>query len=497
MSSICTHMARIVRSPRVALGMFMTLVLGTGALTFTPRATGGGGPGSPPPPLIPSPTVVSREADGVTLSGTLAQAKFVQGSNGVVYLDVRIDTPAVTAGPTGAKASDLVVVLDRSGSMAAENRLPYAKEAVRSLLSRLHADDRFALVTFDSTAVVNTPLTPVTEAQREHLVRQVNSLHPGSSTNISDGLLKARALFQGPAGERSRKVILLSDGEANMGIVDPKELTKIAASFAEHNTVLSSIGMGLGFNETLMASLADYGMGHFGYLEHLARLGEILEKDMQDARQVYASASGLEMTLGDGVTVTDAGGYPLDVTSKPGTARVLTGQLLGGTTRHFVVTMSVPTERLGEVSLGDITLHYDSSAGTRHVALARDTLRVAVLEPTQRGREEAVSSVDQGLFRQLWESNNLGRLQKAYSHWLREGDKAKAEESITEYRQAMQAAASDAGVPVESPAVTEKLSTMEQELQDAFHGPAGIQQEKRNRAAKSRYDAALKSQRPQ
>ena len=114
-----------------------------------------------------------------------------------------------------------------------------------------------------------------------------------------------------------------------MGIVDPKELAKIAMSFTGHRAVLSTIGMGLGFNETLMAALADYGMGHYAYLEHLERLGEILEQDMSDTRQVFASASSLEITCGDGVTVTDVGGYPVDLTAQPGTARVATGQLLG------------------------------------------------------------------------------------------------------------------------------------------------------------------------
>src|SRR5262249_5058874 len=162
-------------------------------------------------------------------------------------------------------------------------------------------EDRFALITFDSVAVVDTELTSVTDAAREGIVRRVNALQPGSSTNISDGLLKARALLQGSAGERSRPIILLSDGGAHTGIVDPKELAKIAMSFTEHRAVLSTIGMGLGFNEALMAALADYGMGHYAYLEHLERLGEILEQDMSDTRQVFASASSLEIICGDGV----------------------------------------------------------------------------------------------------------------------------------------------------------------------------------------------------
>jgi Ca-activated chloride channel family protein len=385
--------------------------------------------------------------------------------------------------------------------------LPYAKEAVLRLVRQLQADDRFALITFDTVAVVDTELTPVTDAARERIVRRLQAIQPGSSTNISDGLLKARALLQGNVGagpdgaaptqsrQRRRKVILLSDGEANMGIVDPRELAKIAASFTGHNAVLSAIGMGLGFNETLMAALADYGMGHYAYLEHLEKLGEILEQDMADTRQVFASASSLEIACGDGVTVTDAGGYPIDLSAQSGTARVATGQLLGSATKHFVVTMTVPTDRAGEVGLGNVTLHYTTSQGTSSLALAPEHLRITVLEPARR--DEATASVHRDLVQQIWGGNNFGRLQKDYSYWLRSGDKPKAQQAITNYRQAMEKAATDTGVQVENQAVTDKLSTMEQELNEAFSGSAAQQEEKRNRAAKTRHGESLKSQRSQ
>jgi Ca-activated chloride channel family protein len=478
MQHLITRIARILRSPRGALGLFVALVVGTAAVALAPKATGGSGGGS---------------ADGVTFSGTLSQTKLVQGGNGVMYLDLSITTPSATLSPSSVIGSDIVVVLDRSGSMAAENRLPYAKEAVRRLVRQLQADDRFALITFDSVAVVDTELTPVTDAARERIVRRVQAMQPGSSTNISDGLLKARALLQGNAGERRRKVILLSDGQANMGIVDPKELAKIAASFTGHGAVLSTIGMGLGFNETLMAALADYGMGHYAYLEHLEKLGEILTQDMSDTRQVFASASSLEITCGDGVIVTDVGGYPIDLTAQPGTARVSTGQLLGSAKKHFVVTMTVPTDRVGEIGLGNVTLHYTTSQGTSSVGLSPEHLRIAVLEPARR--DEAAASVRRELVQQLWEGNNLGRLQKDYSQWLRTGDKQKAQQAITDYRQALQQAATDTGVSVENQAVTDKLSTMEQELNEAFSGPVAQQEEKRNRAAKTRHGESLKSQR--
>lgn len=72
-------------------------------------------------------------------------------------------------------------------------------------MSRLRAEDRFALITFDATAMVNTELTPVTDAMRQQILRRLDAIQPGSSTNSSDGLLKARTLLQGNTGERSQR----------------------------------------------------------------------------------------------------------------------------------------------------------------------------------------------------------------------------------------------------------------------------------------------------
>jgi Ca-activated chloride channel family protein len=377
--------------------------------------------------------------------------------------------------------------------MAAENRLPYAKEAVRSLIGQLREDDRLALITFDTSATVNTPLVPMTEAVREQLYRHLDGIRPGASTNIGDGLLKARALFEGRAEERSRRVILLSDGEANRGVVDPKALEQIAASFGTYGAVLSTIGMGLGFNETLLASLADYGMGNYSYLEHLATLGSILRKDLHDAKQVFASASSLDLVLREGITVSDIGGYPIERSAQPGAVRATTGQLLAVAKKHFVVTLQVPTDHTGELPLGTITLQYTTTHGAGSIALPQESLRVAVLESARR--DEAIASIDKSLYQQLWQTNNLGRLQKEFSNWLRSGDRGKAEAAITHYREALQKQEAAAGVVLSSPRVVETLSTMEHELQDAFSGPPAEQDEKRNRAAKAQHQKSVTGQR--
>jgi Ca-activated chloride channel homolog len=497
MTRLATRLFRMARAPRLALLIFTVLMVGTvGAVLGPHLARGGGGRVPPVPPAPPATTPVpfiNQDPQGVKVTGTLSQSKFVQGENGVVYVNLDIDTPAMESPAVARRATDMIVVLDRSGSMAADNKLPYAKEAVRNLIGRLQADDRFALIIFDSTAVVHTALVPMSDPVREQLSQQIASIRPGASTNLSDGLLKARAFLEGHSTERSRRVLLLSDGEANAGIVAPQELAKIVASFSKHGAVVSTIGMGLGFNESLMASLADYGMGNYSYLEHLSTLGDILHKDLQDAKQVFASASGLSITLGKGITITDAGGYPMDLTAQPGTARIMTGQLLAGTRKRFVVTLQVPTAYTGDLQLGQIALQYTTNRGDGSVTLSPDHLRVAVLEPARK--DEAVASIDQTLYRQLWEGNNLGRMQKEFSHWLRLGDEKKAKEAVSAYRETLRKEEAATGVPLQSPVVTNSLTAMESDLRDAFSGTAPEQAEKRNRTAKDHHQKSVKGQR--
>ena len=137
MQQLMTRLTRILHSPRGALGFLVTLILGTVALALAPRAVGGGSDSTSGESAGGSTAFVRQGADGVAFSGTLSQTKLVQGGNGVMYLDLNITTPAATLSPARVKASDIVVVLDRSGSMAAENRLPYAKEAIRRLVQQL------------------------------------------------------------------------------------------------------------------------------------------------------------------------------------------------------------------------------------------------------------------------------------------------------------------------------------------------------------------------
>ncbi len=104
----------------------------------------------------PQPSVHPRT--GVQFQASLSQPMIVQGSDGTVYLDLSVITPKISRPDILRMPTDTIVVLDRSGSMAEDNKWMFATQAVHSLLDRLTPSDRIALVTFDSGARVQSRL---------------------------------------------------------------------------------------------------------------------------------------------------------------------------------------------------------------------------------------------------------------------------------------------------------------------------------------------------
>src|SRR5207244_3631920 len=115
------------------------------------------------------------------------------------------------------------LVVDRSGSMAGE-KLEYAKRSASWLVGRLRGDDRLALVDYDSEVRLLVPIAPVDPVR---LRSAVDSIWPGGQTNLSGGWLKG--FEQLGAGDGTRKILLLTDGLANVGVTDAPALVELAA----------------------------------------------------------------------------------------------------------------------------------------------------------------------------------------------------------------------------------------------------------------------------
>ena len=433
-----------------------------------------------------------QQTGAIEIKTRLSQTKLVQGEMSTIYLDVSIQPPSIDVSQSAQRASDIIVVLDRSGSMSGVNKMPYAKQAIRDLLSRLNEHDRFALVSFANTAIVHSSLAPVDSDQHEKLLTKLNNIQVGGGTNIGEGLNQAVRLLASNPQNRASKVLLLSDGQANQGITDLTGLSRIVSQITQQESVLSSIGMGLDFNETLMSSLADYGMGTYAYLENLSGLAEIFTHSLNATRNIYAANSHVTLHLADGIELIDASGYPISQ-GKNNSYNIKTGQLLSNSHKKFVMTFNVTAQDTGPISLGKMHLDYQAQGTQLEQFIPQQQLNLIIVEAEHR--QEAVASIDSEVYKRSWLKNNFGRMQKNLSHWLRAGDKDKADQVIIEYRDEVAKAEKKAAMPIASEEMDARLYEVESSVDDAFTGSQFDQVIKRKRAAKSMQMGGIKEQR--
>src|SRR6478609_11180233 len=167
-------------------------------------------------------------------------------------------TAPIAAAEAAPIPRTLEVVLDRSGSMRGD-RLSGAKRALTDLVDRLDPQDRFGLITFDNTVRLDIPAAPLADKDRaKHCIAAVR---PGGATDLSAGYLRglqeARRSVDGAGGT----VLLISDGHANAGVVDPQQLGAVAAKAAADGITTTTVGFGLGYDERLLTAIAAGGNG--------------------------------------------------------------------------------------------------------------------------------------------------------------------------------------------------------------------------------------------
>jgi len=193
---------------------------------------------------------------------------------------------------------NLSLVIDRSGSMQGE-KLPAVKEAVRHLVRRLHPADRVSLVAFASD--VQVIAAPSTGEGHSDLLRALDELQCTGSTNLSGGWLKGRSLVHDhfdPAGVN--RMILLTDGEANEGIVDPPTLMELCGSAARSGISTTTVGVGSGFNEELLASMADAGVGSSYYIERPDQAVGVFDEEILGLLSISAQNLSIRIVPRDG-----------------------------------------------------------------------------------------------------------------------------------------------------------------------------------------------------
>ncbi len=182
----------------------------------------------------------------------------------------------------------LTFVIDTSGSMEREDRLELVKDALRLLVDELGRDDTVAIVTFgDDAGVV---LEPTRAADADEILRVIDRLRPGGSTNLEAGLRLGYDLARSSLTENGiDRVVLASDGVANVGLTDPESILAAIRRDAGAGIELISVGVGMGnFNDTLLEQLADQGDGFYAYVNVLDEARRLFTEDLTGTLQTVA-----------------------------------------------------------------------------------------------------------------------------------------------------------------------------------------------------------------
>lgn len=195
------------------------------------------------------------------------------------------------------KDAVLTFVIDVSGSMDRENRLGLVKRALRLLVEELHPTDKVGIVVYGSTA--RKVLEP-TSAERAHkILSAIDALQPGGSTYAEDGLRQGyeMAYYAFEEGAINR-VILCSDGVANVGRTGAESILEKIADYAERGITLSTVGFGLGnYNDVLMEKLADQGNGNYAYVDTLDEAKRIFVENLTGTLQVIAKDAKIQVNF--------------------------------------------------------------------------------------------------------------------------------------------------------------------------------------------------------
>lgn len=202
---------------------------------------------------------------------------------------LRIEVKADTAEATHVRPPvQVAFALDRSGSMS-DGKLEMAAQAVRQAVALLHAQDRFSVVFFDDEVDVVVPVTLATAEAKARADALCAAVQTGGSTNLEGGWIHAcHQLADGLNAEAVGLVMLLTDGQANVGQRDPLLLAQQAQALRKRGIATTCIGLGSDFNEALLRGMALAADGRFHFVEHVSQLPQLMREELSEALEVVA-----------------------------------------------------------------------------------------------------------------------------------------------------------------------------------------------------------------
>lgn len=312
----------------------------------------------------------------------------------VRYLIADITAPPVNSAPVKPKGLNLALVIDASGSMQGPP-LEAAKAAAMGVAERMGEADQLSVVSFASDVILHVGNRAMDQVGRRQAVEAIRRLQTRGSTDLCAGWVegaRAVALAMETRSGCRNQVVLLSDGHANQGVVDPGELAQIAGNLRERGLFTSTVGIGDGYSPAQLEVIAEAGGGRMHDAEIPEEIVEVVMAELADVQATVAENVVLEVEVPAGVHVEALGTFPLDL--KEGRARCALGSLIGSARRRVVLKVKTPAGTVGQELVFSGRLNWREpgngveQAGRTHPAALRFA---AGKENSAQGRDIAAS----------------------------------------------------------------------------------------------------------
>lgn len=273
---------------------------------------------------------------------------------------VMLELVAPPAPVTERAPIDVVAVIDRSGSMSGQP-LEAVIDATNLLVRLLGPNDRIAVVTFDDQVDMVMSLARHDVGRAADILSRV---HAGGSTNLSGGWLKGLEILSAHGRpEAMKRVIVLTDGEANAGIVDRHQLAGLTGAARAQQVTTTMVGFGDGYDEQLLATMADAGGGNDYWCAGPDQATKVFADEFTGLASVVAQNISVEIRptdATDGLLVLNE--YP--VTDVEGGMQVALGDAFGEERRRVVAMLHLkPTTEIGSVHVADLVVRWAGVLG--------------------------------------------------------------------------------------------------------------------------------------
>ena len=303
----------------------------------------------------------SKEPD-VHLRVDLDRTILPAGKKGKAVIKVCLEPEEIIRDAANRPSVNVALVLDKSGSMSGE-KIAQAKEAAVQAIRRLGTKDLVSIVAYSNQADSIAPAQKAGNVSKlENIIR---NLRAGGGTALYAGVNQGAAeLRKNLSKEYFNRIILLSDGLANQGPSSTVDLVRLGRAFVKEDISVSTIGLGGGYNEDLMAGLAKEGQGNLYFAETSSELSGIFDAEIGDALSVVARNAVIRIEV-------QGKARPIRLIGRDGKiegneVEIEIKHLYGGQDKFALLEVEVPEGNHDQsISLANVSVSFNSAQGEK------------------------------------------------------------------------------------------------------------------------------------